>query len=169
MSISLDKFGKGLMRAHLRTIDRIDKGLIQAATEGKKHMRKHTPKGSLQRSWKAQGRLLRNVAPHAGIVENGARPHPVSKEGIESIKKWAIKHLGFGKVRDTKGRFVKSTKVARDWLDQEASQAAYGIAKKLEREGQAPTYFVRNQLLALTKIAKQKVEKALHGRRKATG
>jgi hypothetical protein len=32
-----------------------------------------------------------NSAPYAGIIERGARPHPVSDEGRRSIKQWVIR------------------------------------------------------------------------------
>jgi hypothetical protein len=32
-------------------------------------------------------------APHAGIIELGARPHPVSREGVEAIARWVTKKL----------------------------------------------------------------------------
>lgn len=32
-------------------------------------------------------------APHAGIIELGARPHPVSREGVEAIARWVFLKL----------------------------------------------------------------------------
>lgn len=168
MKVALDKLPGILGRHHRRNMDRIDRGLIRAAQRGKAHMVKKTPtdQGQLRTSWKARGRLLTNDAPHAGIVEMGARPHPVSRAGVEAIKRWAQRNLGLGKVRDTKGRFVKTTKATRDYLEQEAWGVAWAIAAKIRREGQKPTFFIRSQLGELTKIAKQEVERVLKRRRK---
>lgn len=36
----------------------------------------------------ATGAVVTDDAPHAGIIELGARPHPVSREGVEAIARW---------------------------------------------------------------------------------
>lgn len=74
---------------------------------------------------------LDNSCPYAGIIERGARPHAVSQEGIESITEWAMAKLGLD--------------------EKEAKAAAYGIAKKLEAEGQQGLFLVRDNLPALRK------------------
>jgi hypothetical protein len=75
----------------------------------------------------AQGRFLpggsvavRADAPHAGIVELGARPHPVSPEGRMAIARWAARKLGLS--------------------DKEAERASWAIAQKIRERGQPPTY-----------------------------
>ena len=43
-----------------------------------------------------------NDAPHSGIVEAGARPHFLPKEGIEALERWAIRKLGVAE-KDARG------------------------------------------------------------------
>ena len=143
MKVALDQLPRVLVRQHAKNMDRIDRSLIRAAKRGKAHMVKKTPadQGQLRNSWKAQGRLLRNVAPHAGIVELGTRPHGVNESGMLSLIGWAKRHGAA--------------------TDKEAKAWAWGIAMKLRRVGQKATYFVRNELIELTKIAKREVEMSL--------
>jgi hypothetical protein len=143
MKVQLDQLSGVLVRQHAKNMDRIDRGLIRAAKRGKAHMVKVTPtdQGQLRNSWQAQGRLLRNDAPHAGIVELGARPHGVNNAGMLALIAWAKRHGA-------------ST-------EKEAKAMAWGIAMKLRRVGQRATHFVRNELVELTKIAKVEVEVAL--------
>ena len=69
---------------------------------------------------------IENPAPHIGVLEAGARPHPVSKEGIDALASWARRRLGASK--------------------EEARKIANAIAWKIRRKGQKPTYFVRDSL-----------------------
>lgn len=65
-------------------------------------------------------------APHAGVIELGARPHAVSLEGREAIARWAMRKLNLS--------------------EKEAEHAAFAIAKKIEKVGQKPRYLVRDCL-----------------------
>lgn len=102
-----------------------------------------TDRGILKNSWRASagggrdtaGRFMAangvlaqvySDAPHAGVVELGARPHAVSAEGLEAIKQWAMRKLGLD--------------------EKQAEAAAHGIAKKLALVGQKPRYLVRDVL-----------------------
>lgn len=73
------------------------------------------------------GTSVHAEAPHSGVVELGARPHPVSREGIENIAGWARRKLG---IQDPG----------------EALSIAYAIAHKIEEEGQAPRYVMRDAM-----------------------
>jgi len=100
--------------------------------------------------------VIQNNAPHAGIVEHGARPHPVSREGWEAIYWWVYRH------RDYFGMVTKSGKKKRvdagGWKTYgrgggevweqhpELASITYGIVKRLREEGQKPTYFVQKLL-----------------------
>lgn len=92
--------------------------------------RKITDRGIYKAGFKARrrpnGAENVNDAPHAGIIELGARPHKVSAAGIKAIARWAVRKLGLKR--------------------EEAQSAAWGIAKKLEAEGQEPQYVVRDSL-----------------------
>lgn len=67
-----------------------------------------------------------NDSPHAGLVELGARPHAVSKEGREAIKRWAMIKLGLSA--------------------SEADSAAWGIANKIKKDGQEGRFVMRDAI-----------------------
>lgn len=83
-----------------------------------------------------------NDAPYAGIIERGARPHPVSKEGVLTIAKW-VQH-----------KFAN--------FDEEAClRIAYGIAAKIKRHGQAGTFIVQNSLPLARRYLNQEVKREI--------
>ena len=84
---------------------------------------------------------LVNQAPHAGIIELGARPHKVNQEGIENLTLWAKRKLGLS--------------------DEEAQEAAHAIAWKLRRYGQRPTYMVRDSLPTLRVFLKGETDREI--------
>ena len=67
-----------------------------------------------------------NDAPHAGLVENGARPHEVSLEGRAAIKVWCMRKLGLD--------------------EKEAERATWAICEKIKKVGQAPRYVMRQSI-----------------------
>ncbi len=89
-----------------------------------------TDQGTLKSSWRAEktaeGAIVYSDCPYAGIVEMGARPHPVSKEGQDAIALWAIRKLGVD--------------------PDKAASVAFLICRKIAREGQAPKYLVAGVL-----------------------
>lgn len=139
----------GVLKAQARALPQaVRLGVRAGAMRGQAHMPKQTPvdQGQLRNSWRVgvtQGfegsvqAALYNDAPHAGIVEQGARPHAVSQEGIEALAAWAQRKLG---------------------LDEKAARGvAYAIAAKIKAEGQAPTYFTRGQMPELTRLTANEV------------
>lgn len=85
------------------------------------------------------GAVTYNDAPHSGIVEEGARPHYVSREGVEALKRWCVRKLGLSEKEadsaawaiankiaavGTTGRFLyrDSQGVAREYYDQELAR-----------------------------------------------
>lgn len=89
-----------------------------------------TDRGVFKNSWKVlrtiEGAQVFSDCPYAGVIELGARPHPVSEEGQELIAQWAMRKL--------------------DLDETEARRAAFLIARKIARVGQEPTYMVRDHL-----------------------
>ncbi len=85
-----------------------------------------TDRGQLKNSWKAEktdyGAVVFSDCPYAGIIEMGARPHPVSREGQEGIAEWAVRKLGVD--------------------EKEAKTVAFLICRKIAREGQKPKHLV---------------------------
>jgi hypothetical protein len=106
-----------------------------------------TDTGALKNSWRAEklpggGATVYSDCPYAGIVELGARPHPVSQAGQDAIASWAIRKLGVS--------------------DKEAKSVAFLICRKIAREGQAPRYLVQNQLPKAIAYFKEELERIIN-------
>lgn len=128
----------------------VRQGAYWGALAGQRILALRTPRytGTSAARWRAhRGTTKRelaeihNDAPHIGIVEEGARPHPVSKDGVEALTRWARLKLG---------------------LDPEsAKKVANAIAWRLRKKGQKPTYFVRDSKPDLTNAAAQNIAHAI--------
>ena len=103
--IKANKLPKEL-QARFRAIPKtVLRGLNIGAMRGKAILQHRTPvsTGRLKAAWRVRKGTrwanqygsgntnpeIQNSAPHAGIIEEGARPHPVSLEGIQSLTRWA--------------------------------------------------------------------------------
>jgi hypothetical protein len=85
-----------------------------------------TDLGFYKLGFQAIGPVVINDSPHGGVVEEGARPHPVSKEGQEAIYQWCIRKLHLE--------------------EKEARQAAFLISQKIKHEGQEGHHLMRDAL-----------------------
>lgn len=148
-----DKIGKLLQRRAKAHEKGVRRAALSAAHRGKAMIGRYTPSdlGQLSLSWNvrgdAKGALLAelyNDAPHAGVVEMGARPHKVSAEGWGAIYEWVERH--FPEARDEEGG------VDAYGNDPEVSRITWAIVKKIGREGQKPTHFVKNRLRVFHEI-----------------
>ena len=173
-----------LRKKHVRILRAIGRGGLRGAQRGRTFIVRRTPtdQGQLKAAWKVfpgapgilQGKPagvlsrfrgvriaeLRNTAPHAGIVELGARPHKTSREGWLAIYDWVVRHrVELGLV--TKSGRARRVKKGKDGLDSEIAGITYAIVSKLEREGQKGTYFVKDSLNELTSIVQAEVDRAL--------
>ncbi len=136
------------LKRHAKILPEVlERGLVRAARRGAAHMPGQTPTdmGQARNSWHVVegpgGIGLENNAPHAAIIELGARPHRVNAEGKQAIAEWAMRKLG---------------------LDEKAAKSfSFALAKKIEKEGQAPTYFVRAELEKLASFIGPEVEAEL--------
>lgn len=127
----------------------VDRGELRAAWESRGFP--PTPDGAT-----AETARLANAAPHAGIIEHGARPHPVSREGVESIRQWVWRNRAkFGLVT------ASGASGRGDRVERQVDAITWGIVRKLRRYGQKPTHFVSNEQGALTRLTKAEVEKQL--------
>jgi hypothetical protein len=84
------------------------------------------------------GATIVNDAPYAGIVELGARPHWAP---VQPLYEWFKYKVGLE--------------------PKEAWQAAYGLQRRIAREGQRPTFFFRKRLHVLRRILRAEIEAAL--------
>jgi hypothetical protein len=168
--------------------DAIRIGAIRGAERGRSFIVTRTPadQGQLRASWKVRQGIataiqrgtamlaeLINDAPHAGIVERGARPHTVSPEGWMAIYDWVIRHrVELGLVTESgNARRPKKSKAPLAaaagipgggvGLDPEAARITGGIVWKLRTRGQAPTYFVKDNLAALRFILDTEVRNSV--------
>ena len=149
IKIKPSELGKELRARAKKMPDVIRKGSYMAAQRGRSLLVRRTPvdRGLLKASWRAKrgsGKELatiENDAPYAGIVEFGARPHPVSREGQAAIALWAKRKFGLDEA--------------------EAKQVAYLIARRIRRRGQKPTYFVRDSLDEILVFYNKEIERAI--------
>lgn len=135
-----------------------------------------TYQGIYRNSFVVKGNEVSNNAPHAGIIELGARPHAVSEEGFQAIKEWVrVKLLGrpaenwndlkkaakdriAGKTNNIGG--LNALLGVKSEVD-EAEGIARAIVNKIRREGQKPKYVMRNALPKATAYFKQELERII--------
>lgn len=75
-----------------------------------------TDRGMYKRSFVVDKNSVTNIAPHGPIVEEGARPHKMSREAIENLAGWVHRKLrkttySLKQSRDSKGRFAQGHEV----------------------------------------------------------
>lgn len=174
----LGAFIKGSVR---KNADAIKRGVRNGLVRGKSHLVRQTPvdQGILKNAWKvivADGGMpaLLNDAPHAGIVERGARPH---MPPLEPILEWVKRHLrSFGirapRFKTKMGPLTKramagsNARFARhlqdvDEFEHDVLAIAEAIRWKIFNHGQAGTFFVRNSLPALRDFVAQEIDRAI--------
>ena len=101
-------------------------------------------KNSIRAERTADGATTTIDAPHAGVIELGARPHPIGKAVRDLIAAWAMRKLG---------------------VDEETAQKiAWGVGHKLATEGQKPTYVVRDSMPAAQRFFAQELVRILNRR-----
>ena len=128
--VNIRDLGAHLVKAEGERGRAIKRGVVDAARRGAAALTKKTPRylGQMANSWGTEetreGALTRNTAPHAGIVEAGARPHSVSPDGMAALTEWATRQLG---------------------LDPKAAKAvAWAIAQRLRTNGQVGHFIARD-------------------------
>lgn len=99
-----------------------------------------------------------NDAPHAGIVERGARPHSVSEDGRMALRLWVKRNLGAELRLNMREQFGK---VRRLDFEAQIDAIVWGICHKLRREGQKPRWIVRDRMPLLERMLKIEVERRL--------
>jgi len=100
---------------------------------------------------------LGNSAPHIGIVELGARPHKTNAEGWAAIYEWARRHFGYTPAGGGRMRRIGGDTGEDPFL----SAITWGIVKRLEREGQKPTFFVRDNLPTLRRLMGEEISRSI--------
>lgn len=171
VSIDIRRLPEALRRNEEALREAIARGVSAGLARGRAIMVKATPtdQGQLRASWHVRRRVegaaglnrnaeatvaeLHNDAPYAGIVELGARPHGLSPSGWAMLYEWVRRHPElWGATTITAGRKTswrpRATLVTGDYRGPNPliTLITNAIAAKLRREGQKPTYFVRNNL-----------------------
>jgi hypothetical protein len=145
--IPADALPKALRGEGERVREIIRKAAKAASLRLKTHLVRESDKkgithtGVYKGGFRATDNSVVNDAPHAGIVELGARPHPVSKEGREAIKRWAMTKLGLSA--------------------EDAESAAWGIANKIRKEGQVGRYVMRDAVPMALEFYKKELTRLL--------
>lgn len=161
-TIAPSEIGRVLLREEKRVKDCAWRGARAASLRAKGHLVDATDErgkvhhGHFKAGWDteqtADGFSVTNDAPHAGIVEMGARPHPVSAEGREAIREWVRQKIfGISQVEADENDVVDAI--------------TYGIVEKLRKYGQEPTYIVRDALPEMTRYLREETERYLRGKR----
>jgi hypothetical protein len=156
------------------------RGLRSGARGGRSILVMRTPKdrGMAKLAWKT--RFYRddgvvaaneNSAPYIGILEAGARPHAVSKEGQEAIFNWVLRNIravgtvktGYAAihVNDLHEGQRRRRLATIDKGEQLARQITFLICRKIRLKGQAPHWFVKDSLDDLGRLAREEVERCL--------
>ena len=151
INIGPGELGKALIADGARRKGALQKAAIAAARKFRTLLVQRTDElkitdtGALKNSWRAErtedGAVVFSDCPYAGIVELGARPHPVSVEGQEAIARWAMRKLGVD--------------------EKEAKSIAFLIARKISKEGQKPTFLVQDQLPKAIAYYRQELERII--------
>ena len=154
-----------VLRAHERNSRKaVLRGVRRATYAGKRHLMQaakeagKTDRGQFRNSFRVLrtgsislkrmgGYEILNDAPYAGVIELGARPHPVSPEGVQSIYRWVYRKL-----------LGISAAMAEENAEVDAITQA--IVRKLRLYGQRGTFLFRNALSTLQQILKREVERA---------
>jgi hypothetical protein len=121
-------------------------GAYLGALEGARLLAHRTPSftGKTAARWKGHRGVgkkelafIENDSPIVGILDLGARPHPVNAEGIAALTVWAAGKLGLP--------------------PDEAERVARAIAWRIRKKGTKPTYFVRDSKQDLADAAARNI------------
>lgn len=167
-----------MFRAHSKRLPAAARsGLREGAERGRTLLKRLTPVdlAVMVNAWQVHeqpyGCSLDNSAPHAGVIEGGARPHPVNEEGMKALREWVARNLEIVPV--TRGKNAGSMRtlsskqrkaMADDPENEHAKQVdriAQAIAWKIRLHGQKGKFLVRNNLEKLAGYARRAVKEAL--------
>lgn len=143
-----------------------------AAERARAHLVRLSPvdRGLLKNAWRIQrgpGFVeLVNNAPYAGVIERGARPHPVSAEGWLAIYRWVLRkfksQIRFVTQRKQQGPLPQGARRApgRKQADV-AAEITDRIVWKIQKFGQKGRFIVRDSMPTLQKWSAQMIAEAV--------
>lgn len=158
----------------------IDEGMMIGAQRSVSYLKRISPvyDGLFRAAWKcfrtsSTEVQIRNDAPYAGVLEAGARPHKVSKEGQEALRQWigakliketrvSMRGPGRGKQGPkqrvvTRGGLTKS-QVREGVKEQEIEAILHAILTKLAKKGQPGKHFVKNAMPKILDFVRAEVK-----------
>lgn len=171
-----------VLASHEKTLPKaIRAGIRLAAERGRSLLVRESPvdQGQYKNSWRiretSDGPSIVNDAPHAGIIEKGARPHGVNREGIEALTAWALRKLMSGqlasktpasdpakKYRNQYGSWAGRQKRSKTpALEKEARGIAFAIAAKFKKYGQKGLFIVDRNMPKLSKFLAAEVARQI--------
>lgn len=165
-----------VFRGQARRGKKMLEGAMQlAAQRGRSLLVPRTPVdlGQLKAAWRVRrvdgGWVLINEAPHAGIMEVGARPHEVDEEGREALAQWVRRHIPVVEtyVNTPKGVFRTKTKATRreampgNEPREEIDKIVDAICYRLRARGYKGKFFVRESLPELRAFVGEEVSAAM--------
>lgn len=163
---------KGQARQGRRAVE----GAAQiAAQRGRSLLTSRTPVdlGQFKAAWRVRKVAgvwtLINEAPHAGVMEAGARPHEVNEEGREALAQWVRRHIPVVDtwVRTPKGVFQTKTKATRaeakrgNDIREEIDRIVDLICFRLRTKGYKGKFFVRDSLPELRAFVGEEINAAM--------
>ncbi len=157
----------------------VKQGLLLAAERGRKLLVRKSPvgiSGTFKDAWlvhpRPHGAELENSAPYAGIIELGARPHPVSREGWQAIFEWVRRKIRVTRTRWSRagrsgGRTGTQITSMRKKGDPELVSITNAIVWKIQTEPTKGHYIVRGSMDDLYRYVNAEVGRALRKHAKA--
>lgn len=150
--VDITKLGAAWKRATPKIQKAMHDGLLSGVLAGQRIVMEKSPvdTGLYQSSWSTQimgfGHVqLGNTAPHAPIIEFGARPHTP-----------AILPLLFWAKRVLKDQSQPPNFSPQVW------GLAKGVQKKIAREGQKPKHVLTNSLPEILELVEREIEERLN-------
>lgn len=181
VTIDAGKLGARIRADHVGAPKAVDRAIFSALQRGKAYIVGKTPvdRGILRNAWKVirlstGGAELVNDQPYAGILERGARPFRMSKEGLEALEGWVLRKLMSGdmhskttpldnrKYKNQHGTWSARKRKKTKALQEEAKSIAYAIAKHFERVGMKGKRFVWKELPQLANLMEQEINRSLN-------
>lgn len=146
IQITAKDLSRDLKRRFRKARTSLNKAIRSSSRRGRTLLARRTPvdQGVMKNAWRAAKTgpaAIVNDAPHAGIVETGARRHKVNRAGIESLLEWAQRKLGAS--------------------PEEAKGIAFAIASKLAKSGQKGKFIARDALPELRNFVQVAFEREL--------
>lgn len=143
--LSVEQVPEVLRKQPARLTKAFKEGMQLGAERARTELVENSPVGDgmFKAGWKTKrksdGAEVENRTLYAGVIESGARPHGVSKEGVENIKRWVAKKFGVE---------INSPMCAR---------ITHGIVEKLRTKGQEGKWLVRDRLTRFAKEAAEEI------------